>query len=85
MRAKVDSFRGQMDTPITMPFSLPLLEVPCKNCGGTGKVRSEELRASEDCWACGCGYVPTEEGLALIRFLRHHSSVKADLSFAVAS
>ena len=51
--------------------TLPVLEQPCRKCGGRGTYSGGGDR--ETCGLCeGAGYVPTEVGMRVLDLMRHN-------------
>lgn len=69
-----------------MKAQLPTLEKECPICKGSGNVASYDnddgYRACERCSASG--FVPTEEGKAVLNLLRHNFRIRSELFLAEA-
>ncbi len=57
-------------------MALPELEVRCWKCWGEGVLALEDHGEMVDCPECGgIGWIPTDDGLRLLRFLERHLSL----------
>lgn len=66
-----------LNVPVCEPGFLNFIELArrCKSCGGAGYTDSESFHEGVPCEDCnGIGAVPTEAGMAVLRFVRRFTA-----------